>query len=71
MGCFWSLVGWLFRVDWWRTWTAPPSTPSDELTAEQFDEWWDELAIEAAERGLEGADRDRWIERQLDAGIIR
>lgn len=37
-----------------------------ELAPSEFDDWWDQLNIEAAERGLTGPDRDRWIERQIN-----
>lgn len=70
------LLARLFRIDWRSAWTARPArgggpaldrAMAGELTPDDFDEWWDELAIEAAERGLTGIDRDRWIERQINA----
>lgn len=76
MGCLSRLLAWLFRIDWRASWTAAPARGggpaldralAGELTPAEFDEWWDELHVEAAERGLEGPDRARWIERQISA----
>lgn len=69
------LLARLLRVGWRGPLTAAPRGGGPmldrhldaELTPAEFDDWWDELAVEAGERGLTGADRDRWIERQINA----